>query len=130
MIRIATATSARVTSRCWSDFKPPTGSSCLSTAHAELVFKDDSCQEIRLKAPAKRIVTLAPHATEILYAAAAGSRLAALRNDSANKPLVRVFYQIWKASLMAVGGPQIIGEATGLCADIARSCRPAGQRPK
>lgn len=102
----------------------------LSTAHAELVFMDDSCQEIRLKAPAKRIVTLAPHATEILYAAAAGSRLAALRNDSANKPLVRVFYQIWKASLMAVGGPQIIGEATGLCADIARSCRPAGQRPK
>jgi hypothetical protein len=31
--------------------------------------------EVRLKAPAKRIVTLAPHATESLYAAGAGDRL-------------------------------------------------------
>jgi iron complex transport system substrate-binding protein len=46
-----------------------------ANAHAELVFKDDSGHEIRLKAPAKRIVTLAPHATELLYAAGAGDRL-------------------------------------------------------
>jgi iron complex transport system substrate-binding protein len=46
-----------------------------ASAHAELVFKDDSSHEIRLKAPAKRIVTLAPHATELLYAAGAGDRL-------------------------------------------------------
>ena len=44
-------------------------------ARAELVFKDDSGQEVRLKAPARRIVTLAPHATELLYAAGAGDRL-------------------------------------------------------
>jgi len=47
----------------------------LPAAHAELVFKDDSGHEIRLKAPAKRIITLAPHATELLYAAGAGDRL-------------------------------------------------------
>ena len=46
-----------------------------ANAHAELVFKDDSGHEIRLKAPAKRIITLAPHATELLYAAGAGDRL-------------------------------------------------------
>jgi iron complex transport system substrate-binding protein len=49
---------------------------CLSpSAHADLVFKDDAGQEVRLKAPARRIVTLAPHAAESLYAAGAGDRL-------------------------------------------------------
>jgi iron complex transport system substrate-binding protein len=47
----------------------------LPAAHADLVFKDDTGREIRLKAPAKRIITLAPHATELLYAAGAGDRL-------------------------------------------------------
>ena len=46
-----------------------------STAHADLSFKDDSGREVRLTSPARRIVTLAPHATEILYAAGAGDRL-------------------------------------------------------
>jgi iron complex transport system substrate-binding protein len=48
----------------------------LSTAaSADLVVKDDTGQEIRLKAPARRIVTLAPHAAESLFAAGAGDRL-------------------------------------------------------
>ncbi len=183
-------------------------------AHAELVFKDDGGREVRLKGPAKRIVTLAPHATEMLYAAGAGERLvgtvdysdyppaaqkvprvgsydrfdleaisalkpdlviawesgnpaapvekmralgltvyasqpnrlediagqlerfgqlagseaqareaaehfrqrlAKLRRDNADKPPVRVFYQIWKAPLMTVGGPQIISSAIQIC---------------
>jgi iron complex transport system substrate-binding protein len=186
----------------------------LGAAHAELVFKDDTDREVRLKAPAKRIVTLAPHATEMLYAAGAGDRLigtvdfsdyppaakkvarigsydrfdleaiSALKPDliiawesgnpaaqvdklkalgltvyvsqpnrmedvagqlerigqlagtestakaaaaqfrqrletlhrnNAGKPKVRVFYQIWKAPLMTVGGPQIISSAIRLC---------------
>ena len=185
-----------------------------ATAHADLVFKDDSGQEVRLKAPARRIVTLAPHAAESVYAAGAGDRLvgtvdysdyppeakklprvggysridleavAALKPDlviawesgnnmtqvdklkalgltvyvsqpnkmenvadqlerlgqlagtevtanavaarfrqrldglraaNANKPKVRVFYQIWKTPLMTVGGPQIISDAIKLC---------------
>jgi len=186
----------------------------LHTANADLLFKDDSGQEVRLKAPAKRIITLAPHATEILYAAGAGEllvgtvefsdyppaakkvprvgsyerldleaiaalkpdlviawetgnpagqveklralgltvyasqpnrmedvaaqlerfgqlagteatasaaagqfrqRLENLRRGNAKKPPVRVFYQIWTAPLMTVGGPQIISDAIRLC---------------
>ena len=44
-------------------------------AQADLVLKDDIGQEIRLKTPAKRIVALAPHIAESLYAAGAGDRL-------------------------------------------------------
>jgi len=36
---------------------------------------DDSGREVRLDAPAVRIVTLTPHTTELVYAAGAGSRL-------------------------------------------------------
>ncbi len=183
-------------------------------ARADLNLKDDTGQEVRLKAPAKRIVALAPHIAESLYAAGAGDKLvgtvdysdyppeakklarvggysridleavAALRPDlvlawesgnnmtqvnklkalgltvyvsqpnkmeniadqlerlgqlagteavakpaaerfrqkleslrkaNAAKPKVRVFYQIWKAPLMTVGGPQIISDAIKLC---------------
>jgi iron complex transport system substrate-binding protein len=181
---------------------------------ANLVFKDDAGQTVTLKAPARRIVALAPHLAESLYAAGAGDRLigtvdysdyppeakkvprvggysridleavaglkpdlviawqtgnnmtqvdrlkalglpvyvfqpnhmdevatqlerlgqlagteavakpaadrfrqrlAALRTANANKPKVRVFYQIWKTPLMTVGGPQIISDAIHLC---------------
>ncbi len=186
----------------------------LSPAHADLVVKDDTGREVRLKAPAQRIVALAPHIAESLFAAGAGSklvgtvdysdyppeakkvprvggysrldleaiaalqpdivlawesgnnmpqvdklralgltvhvsqpnkmenvadqlerlgrlagteasanaaaerfrkRLAGLRAANANKPKVRVFYQIWKAPLTTVGGPQIISDAITLC---------------
>ena len=44
-------------------------------AQAEIVVRDDAGREIRLKAPARRIVTLAPHSAESLYAAGAGDYL-------------------------------------------------------
>lgn len=47
----------------------------LPAAHADLAFTDDSGRQVRLTAPARRIVTLAPHATEMLHAAGAGDRL-------------------------------------------------------
>ena len=186
----------------------------LPAARADLLFTDDSGHEVRLKTPAKRIITLAPHATEILYVAGAGERLVGtvefsdyppaakkvprvgsyerldleaisalkpdlviawetgnpagqvaklkalgltvyasqpnhmediaaqlerfgqlagsevaagaaagqfrqrlenLRRGNAQKPTVRVFYQIWTAPLMTVGGPQIISDAIRLC---------------
>ncbi len=46
-----------------------------TVSQAELVFKDDSGREVRLKTPAQRIVTLAPHAAESLYAAGGGDKL-------------------------------------------------------
>lgn len=45
------------------------------TARAELVVTDATGASIRLATPAQRIVSLAPHITELLYAAGAGSRL-------------------------------------------------------
>ena len=44
-------------------------------AHAEIVVHDDAGQTLRLAAPTRRIVSLAPHATENLYAAGAGHLL-------------------------------------------------------
>lgn len=46
-------------------------------ALADIVVRDDTGQEVRLKEPARRIVSLAPHVTESLYAAGAGDRLVA-----------------------------------------------------
>jgi len=44
-------------------------------ARAELVVRDDAGNDVRLNAPARRIVTLAPHSAESLYAAGAGAYL-------------------------------------------------------
>ncbi|WP_412478591.1 cobalamin-binding protein [Azonexus sp. IMCC34839] len=44
-------------------------------ARADIALKDDTGQEVRLKAPAKRIIALAPHIAESLYAAGAGAQL-------------------------------------------------------
>ncbi len=44
-------------------------------ARADIVVKDDTGREVRLKGPAKRIISLAPHVTETLYAAGAGPAL-------------------------------------------------------
>lgn len=187
---------------------------CLGGAHAEVVVRDDSGRDVRLREPARRIVALAPHIAETLFAAGAGDklvgtvdysdyppaakkvprvggysridleavvalkpdvvlawesgnnmaqadklralgltvfivqpnriadvagqlerfgrlagtsavadaaarhfreRLAALQGGNAGKPKVRTFYQIWKAPLMTVGGPQIISDAMRIC---------------
>jgi len=48
---------------------------CAATARAEIVVTDDSGATVRLSAPAMRIVSLAPHITETLFAAGAGERI-------------------------------------------------------
>src|SRR5690242_4972466 len=45
------------------------------SARADVVVRDDSGAEVRLREPARRIVSLAPHITETLFAAGAGTRL-------------------------------------------------------
>lgn len=44
-------------------------------AHADITVRDDTGQTVRLAQAPKRIVSLAPHATEILYEVGAGSRI-------------------------------------------------------
>ncbi|HLO61782.1 MAG TPA: cobalamin-binding protein [Azonexus sp.] len=58
-------------------------------AHADLVVKDDTGQEVRLKAPARRIVALAPHIAESLYAAGAGDKLVGTVDYSDYPPEVK-----------------------------------------
>ena len=51
------------------------GLALAGSASADIAVKDDAGQEIHLKAPARRIVALAPHIAESLYAVGAGDRL-------------------------------------------------------
>jgi iron complex transport system substrate-binding protein len=46
-----------------------------AAAHAAISVTDDSGHTVTLAAPAQRIVSLGPHATELLYAVGAGSRI-------------------------------------------------------
>lgn len=48
---------------------------CALTAHAAVEVVDDTGATVRLAAPAQRIVSLAPHLTEVLYAAGAGGKV-------------------------------------------------------
>ncbi len=48
---------------------------CIAAAQAEIVIHDDTGAQIRLPQAARRIVSLAPHITENLFAAGAGARL-------------------------------------------------------
>src|SRR3989344_6157077 len=45
----------------------------ISTAHAEIIVPDDAGRMLILASPARRIVSLAPNVTELLYAAGAGN---------------------------------------------------------
>jgi iron complex transport system substrate-binding protein len=45
------------------------------SVQAEISVRDDAGQEVRLAAPARRIISLAPHVTETLFAAGAGDRV-------------------------------------------------------
>ena len=49
---------------------------------APVVVRDDTGTTVRLRAPAQRIVSLAPHATELLFAVGAGSRIVATLDTS------------------------------------------------
>ncbi|MEW6515227.1 MAG: cobalamin-binding protein [Pseudomonadota bacterium] len=46
-----------------------------ATAHAEIAISDDAGNRVVLPRPAQRIVSLAPHVTELLYVAGAGGKV-------------------------------------------------------
>src|SRR5688500_16579181 len=58
-------------------------------AKAEVVVSDDYGNHVRLPAPASRIVSLAPHLTELLYAAGAGARVVGAVDYSDFPPAAR-----------------------------------------
>ncbi|MFZ5652819.1 MAG: helical backbone metal receptor, partial [Pseudomonadota bacterium] len=49
---------------------------CATSAHAAITVTDDTGRTVRLAQPARRIVSLAPHITENLFAIGAGERVA------------------------------------------------------
>ncbi len=53
-----------------------------ATARAEVVATDDAGRRIALPSPAARIISLAPHATELLFAAGAGTRIVGVSDYS------------------------------------------------
>ncbi|HJV26040.1 MAG TPA: cobalamin-binding protein [Aromatoleum sp.] len=63
---------------------------CLApSAYADVELQDDAGQRIRLAQPARRIVSLAPHVTELLFAAGAGDRLVGAVDYSDYPPAAR-----------------------------------------
>jgi len=48
---------------------------CASPAYPAITRTDDAGKTVTLAAPAKRIISLAPHVTELLYAAGAGDKI-------------------------------------------------------
>lgn len=63
---------------------------CLcATAHAQVRVTDDYGREVRLAAGAQRVVSLAPHLTELMYAAGAGARLVGAIEYSDHPPEAR-----------------------------------------
>ena len=53
-----------------------------AAARAEITVIDDSGQHVTLRSPAKRIVSLAPHATELLFASGAGKKVVGVSSAS------------------------------------------------
>jgi iron complex transport system substrate-binding protein len=60
-----------------------------ATAHAQVRVTDDYGRDVRLAASAQRVVSLAPHLTELMYAAGAGAKLAGAIDYSDYPPEAR-----------------------------------------
>jgi iron complex transport system substrate-binding protein len=97
------------------------GAPCTAAA---LDVRDDAGSELRLARPARRIVSLAPHVTELLYAAGAGSRLVATVEYSDYPPQAATLPSVGSAArldlerIAALAPDLVIGWASG---------NPAGQ---
>jgi iron complex transport system substrate-binding protein len=68
-----------------------------SSAAAEISLKDDLGRTVRLKAPAQRIVTLAPFLTELVFDAGAGARLVGVSAHSDYPPEAKRLPQVASA---------------------------------
>ncbi|MDD5248728.1 MAG: cobalamin-binding protein [Rhodocyclaceae bacterium] len=128
---------------------------CALGARADVQVRDDSGVDVHLRAPARRIVSLAPHITELLFAAGAGARIIGTVDYSdypdAAKRIARVggYAQIdletvaalkpdlviaWAsgnppaaiAKLRALGVPVFVNEPDRIL-DVARSIEQFGQ---
>lgn len=63
-------------------------------ARADIVLTDDAGHTVRLPRPAQRIVSLAPHVTELLFAAGAGARVVGVVAHSDHPPAATALPQV------------------------------------
>jgi iron complex transport system substrate-binding protein len=92
---------------------------CATAAHADVSLRDDSGAEVHLKQPARRIVSLSPHITEILFAAGAGDRVVGTVEYSDYPPAAKSITRIGSytnldlETLIALKPDLVIGWLTG-----------------
>jgi iron complex transport system substrate-binding protein len=72
------------------------GLSCVATAGAQGVV-DDAGRRVALEQPAQRVVSLAPHTTELLFAVGAGDRVVATVETSDHPPAARQLPRVGRA---------------------------------
>jgi iron complex transport system substrate-binding protein len=69
---------------------------------AEISLKDDLGRQVELKQPAKRIVSLAPSLTELVYTAGAGDRLVAASEYSDYPPQAKMLPRVSAAGTVSI----------------------------
>lgn len=90
-----------------------------SPARAEIIVTDDTGASLRLPAPAQRIVSLAPHVTETLFAAGAGEKIVAAVDYSDYPPAAQALPRVGGYSrldleaIAALKPDLVIGWASG-----------------
>ena len=105
---------------------------CTHSEAADIRLTDDTGHEIRLERPARRIVSLAPHITETLFAAGAGDKVVATVSYSdypeAAKALPEVgsYDRISLESLVATAPDLVLAWRSGNGDDVVRRLRQLG----
>ena len=105
---------------------------CSQAVPAAIEIKDDAGNTLRLPAPARRIVSLAPHATELVFAAGAGKQLVAVASYSDWPPDARALpdiggYQTLDLERIVAMKPDlVIGWASGNSATQIERLRKLG----
>jgi len=104
---------------------------CAATA-AQRVVTDDAGNSVRLAQPARRIVSLAPHATELLFSAGAGERVVGVVEFSDYPPaaqrLPRVgsYNAVDLEAILALHPDLVVGWASGNPPGLAAQLRGLG----
>jgi len=75
-----------------------------ASVHAEVSVTDDSGATVTLARPAQRIVSLAPHLTEQLYAIGAGERIVGTTEYADYPPAARAIPRVARAHAISVEG--------------------------
>lgn len=75
---------------------------CALAAQAAVSVTDDSRHAITLAAPAQRIVSLSPHATELLYAVGAGPRIVGAIEFSNYPPAAKAIPTVGSATMLDI----------------------------